>query len=148
MYIKKIFIPLIMTIVIGVLSNSVLANEDSEFEVHKLVIQMNTNSANTQNEVITNIVNISKFYGIDNVQIEVVAYGQGIHFLSNESTFIKRIKSLMMQDVIFTACGDTLRSLKQSKNIDLKLIDGVVVVKNGVPRMMELQEKGYSYLSP
>ncbi|HHL31888.1 MAG TPA: hypothetical protein ENJ41_04820, partial [Oceanospirillales bacterium] len=95
-----------------------------------------------------NIVNISKFYGIDNVEIELVAYGPGIYFLTKQSEFRKRIESLMMQDVIFSACGDTLKTIKRTKGIDLDLIDEVVVVKNGVPRMMDLQEQGYSYLSP
>ena len=128
--------------------NHAIAQEDDDFEVHKLVIQMNTNSLEKQAEVLTNIVNISKYYGVDNVEIELVAYGSGIYFLTKESEFRKRIESLMLQDVVFTACGNTLDTLKRVKKIELNLIDDVVVVKNGVPRMMELQEDGYSYLSP
>lgn len=128
--------------------NTVLVTNDDEFEVHKLVIQMNTKDARTQAEVITNMVNISKHYGIDNVDIELVAYGAGIWFLTKESEFRKRIESLMLQDITFTACGDTLRYLKNTKGIDINLINDVVIVKNGVPRMMWLQEQGYSYLSP
>lgn len=128
--------------------NHAIAGDDDDFEVHKLVIQMNKQSPEIQAEVLTNIVNISKFYGIDNVEIELVAYGSGIYFLTKESKFRKRIESLMLQDVVFTACGDTIDSLKRNKGIELNLIDDVVVVSNGVPRMMELQENGYSYLSP
>ncbi len=147
--IKKItFILGLFLINACVIQNTALAAHDDEFKVHKLVIQMNTKDARIQAEVITNMVNISKHYGIDNVQIELVAYGTGIWFLSKESEFRKRIESLMLQDITFTACGDTLKFLKQNKGIDLNLIDDVVVVKNGVPRIMWLQEHGYSYLSP
>jgi len=148
MYKKKAFILVLIIINASVVFNQVVANDNNDFTVHRLVIQMNKTSPAIQDEVLTNIVNISKSYGIDNVQIELVAYGQGIYFLSKDSKFRKRIESLMMQDVVFTACGDTIESLKRKQNIELKLIDGVVVVNNGVPRMMELQEKGYSYLSP
>jgi len=125
-----------------------VAADNEEFTTHKLVIQMNKRDPEVQAEVLANIVNISKYFGIDNVQIELVAYGPGIYFLTKQSEYRKRIESLMLQDVVFSACGDTIKSLKRMKGIDLDLIDDVVVVKNGVPRMMLLQEKGYSYLSP
>ncbi len=147
--IKKIaFIASVFLINACAFQNTVIAAGDDEFEVHKLVIQMNKKNAELQSEVLSNIVNISKFYGIDNVEIELVAYGPGIWFLTKESEFRKRIESLMLQDVIFTACGDTIKTIKRDRGIDIKLIDGVNVVKNGIPRMMWLQEHGFSYLSP
>ena len=145
---KIVFITSIFLINACAFQNTVIAADDDEFEVHKLVIQINKKDAELQAEVLSNIVNISKFYGIDNVEIELVAYGPGIWFLTKESEFRKRIESLMLQDVIFTACGDTIKTVKRDKGIDIKLIDGVNVVENGIPRMMWLQEHGFSYLSP
>ncbi len=146
--IKKLsFLCLIIVINACTLSTNVKAQGD-DFVVHKIVIQVNKRDPEIQGEVLSNIVNTSKYFGVDNVQIEVVAYGPGIYFLSKQSEFRKRIESLMMQDVVFSACADTIKTIKRTKGIDLKLIDGVVVVKNGVPRMMLLQEQGYSYLSP
>jgi intracellular sulfur oxidation DsrE/DsrF family protein len=150
--IKKIaFIFSIVIINACALQTPVIANDSNnndDFEVHKLVIQMNKRDPEIQAEVLSNIVNISKYYGVDNVEIELVAYGPGIYFITKQSEFRKRIESLMMQDVTFTACGDTIKTIKRTKDIDLELIDDVVVVKNGVPRMMDLQQQGYSYLSP
>ncbi len=151
--IKKIaFIFSLILVNACAIQTPVIANDNSrkndDFEIHKLVIQMNTRDPEVQSEVISNIVNISKYYGVDNVEIELVAYGPGIYFVTKQSEFRKRIESLMMQDVTFTACGDTIKVIKRTKGIDLDLIDDVVVVKNGVPRMMDLQEQGYSYLSP
>lgn len=145
---KTAFLLAIFLINACAVQNTVKAAEDEDFEVHKLVIQMNKKDDNLQAEVLTNIVNISKFYGVDNVEIEIIAYGAGIFFITKDSKFRKRIESLMFQDVTFTACGDTLKSMKREKGIELDLIDGVVVVPNGVPRMMWLQENGFSYLSP
>ncbi len=149
--IKKLtFIFSIIIINACALQTPVIANDSSEddIEIHKLVIQMNTRDPEIQAEVLSNIVNVSKYYGVDNVEIELVAYGPGIYFITKQSEFRKRIESLMMQDVIFTACGDTIKTIKRTKGIDLDLIDDVVVVRNGVPRMMDLQQQGYSYLSP
>lgn len=148
MFKKLSFIALFLLINACVVQNKVIAADTDDAEVHKLVIQMNKRNPDLQAEVISNIVNISKFYGVDNVEIELVAYGPGIYFITKQSEFRKRIESLMMQDVTFTACGDTLKTIKRIKGIDLDLIDDVEVVKNGVPRMMWLQEHGYSYLSP
>ncbi len=133
------------------LQTPVIANDsasDDDFEIHKLVVQMNTRDPEIQAEVLSNIVNVSKYYGVDNVEIELVAYGPGIYFVTKQSEFRKRIESLMMQDVTFSACGDTIKTIKRTKGIDLDLIDDVVIVKNGVPRIMDLQQQGYSYLSP
>jgi len=147
--IKKIaFLFGILLINACAVQNNVKAAEDEDFEVHKLVIQMNKKDPKLQAEVLANIVNISKFYGLDNVEIEIVAYGPGIFFITKDSEFRKRIESLMFQDVTFTACGDTIKTMKRDSGIELQLIDGVVIVPNGVPRMMWLQENGHSYLSP
>ena len=150
--IKKLaFILSIVIINACALQTPVIANDSTgndEFEIHKLVIQMNTRDPEIQAEVLSNIVNVSKYYGVDNVEIELVAYGPGIYFVTKQSEFRKRIESLMMQDVTFTACGDTIKTIKRTKGIDLDLIDDIVVVRNGVPRMMDLQQQGYSYLSP
>jgi len=145
---KTVFILGIFIINTCVIHNVATAGGDEDFEIHKLVIQMNKKDPEIQVEVLTNIVNISKFYGVDNVEIELIAYGPGIYFLTKESQFRKRIESLMLQDVVFTACGDTIKSIKRSQGIDLNLIDDVIVVENGVPRIMWLQEHGFSYLSP
>ena len=148
MYKKAIFILLVLLINACNLKNTVQAAEEDDFEVHRLVIQMNKGDEHLQSEVITNIVNISKYFGVDNVEIELVAYGKGIYFLTKESPLRARIESLMMQDVVFTACGDTINTLKRTKGLELDLIDGVETVPNGIPHIMLLQEKGYTYFSP
>jgi intracellular sulfur oxidation DsrE/DsrF family protein len=132
----------------GYINKEAIVADKSDFIVHKIVIQMNKNDKKLQAEVLTNIVNISKFYGIDNVAIEVVAYGQGIYFLTKDNPLRKRIESLMLQDVVFTACGNTIKTIKREKNIDIKLIDDIQIVTNGIPHIMHLQEDGYSYISP
>lgn len=146
---NKIYIIIVLIVLNAcTLNTQAQTSEDDDFVVHKLVIQVNKGDEHLQSEVITNIVNISKYFGIDNVEIELVAYGKGIYFLTEESPFKARIEALMMQDVTFTACEDTINTLKRTKGLELHLIKGVTTVPNGIPRIMQLQEQGYSYFSP
>ena len=113
---------------------------------HQLVIQISTDDLQAQQTALSNIVNIQKHYGIDNVEIELVAFGPGYRMLTPQSTLASRIASLAMQEVTFTACMNTLTSIKKETGFMPKLIEGVTTTKAGIPRIMELQEHGYSYV--
>lgn len=117
-------------------------------QTHRLVIQMNKDDHQIQDHVLSNIVNLQKFYGMDNIEIEVVAYGPGIWFLTESSKYAERIESLIMQNVVFTACGNTLDTIERTGGKRPVLLDDVEITQAGIARLMELQEKGYSYLSP
>lgn len=114
---------------------------------HRLLIQVNKRDEEFQDHVLSNIVNLQKHYGVDNIEIEVVAYGPGIWLLTEKSAHRKRIESLLLQNVVFTACGNTLDTVaKDGKRPPL--IEGVGEVQAGITRIIERQEQGWSYLSP
>ena len=115
---------------------------------HRLVIQVNKKDAELQEHVLSNIVNLQKHYGMDEIEIEVVAYGPGVWFLTDQSEFKARIESLLLQNVVFTACGNTLDTIETRDAKRPALIDGVEVAQAGIARLMERQEQGWSYLSP
>lgn len=117
-------------------------------QTHRLVIQVNKHDDELQGHVLSNIVNLQKHYGLDNIEIEVVAYGPGIWFLTDKSKYTDRIESLLLQNVVFTACGNTLDTIERTDGKRPTLLDGVETTQAGIARLMELQEKGYSYLSP
>ena len=115
---------------------------------HKLVIQVSTDDVRTQNIAMNNAVNLQKALGQDNVAIEIVAYGPGLTMLTPKSAASKRVPSLALQDITFSACGNTKAKMEKKSGKDVKLVDGVRVVQAGVLRIMELQEQGYSYIRP
>ncbi len=49
-------------------------NETAGDETHRLVIQVNKREEDFQDHVLANIVNLQKHYGMDNIEMEVVAY--------------------------------------------------------------------------
>lgn len=115
---------------------------------HKVVIQVSTDDARTQKIALNNAVNLQKDYGMDNVKIEIVAYGPGLSLLTDKSGEAQRVESLATQNIRFSACANTMKGIKKKTGVEPKLIQGVEVVPAGVGRIMELQEQGYAYIRP
>ena len=115
---------------------------------HKVVIQVSTDDEKTRTIALNNAVNLQKIYGMDNVTIELVAYGPGLGMLTKKSKQADRVKSLAMQNITFSACGNTMKKVEKKTGKKPQLVDGVGVVNAGVARIMTLQEEGYSYLRP
>jgi intracellular sulfur oxidation DsrE/DsrF family protein len=99
------------------------------------------------NHVLGSANNVIKFYGVDNTEVLIVAYSQGIKsLLARRDTKIrKRVEALMTYDVEFIACGNTMKTLKIKKE---DLIDGVEVVTAGIVELIERQLRGYIYIRP
>jgi hypothetical protein len=115
---------------------------------HKVVIQVSTDDPRTQTIALNNAVNLQNALGQDNVQIEIVAYGPGLGMLTSESEVGQRITSLAMQDIQFSACGNTMKAVEKKTGTMPVPLEGVSVVPAGVLRIMELQEQGYAYIRP
>ena len=115
---------------------------------HKIVIQVSTADPLTQKIALNNAVNLQKLYGLDNVQIEIVAYGPGLGLLTKKSNQADRVESLAMQEITFSACGNTMKKVAKKSGKMPALLEGVGEVTAGVARIMELQEQGYAYVRP
>lgn len=117
-------------------------------EPHKLVIQVSTDDVRTQTMALNNAVNLQKHYGMDNIEIEIVAYGPGLSLVTQTSELSQRVASLTHVDIAFTACGNTMKTIEKKKGKKPELTEGVEIVTAGVARIIELQEQGYAYIRP
>ncbi len=115
---------------------------------HKIVIQISTDDPRTQKIVLNNAVNLQKYYGVDNVAIEIVAFGPGLGLLTKKSGQADRVESLALSDITFSACGNTMKKMSKKSGKMPVLLEGVDQVPAGVVRIMELQEQGHSYVRP
>ena len=115
---------------------------------HKLVIQVSSGDQKAMNIALNNAVNVQKDYGIDNVDVEIVAYGPGLQMLTAKHKLNKRVSSLAQQNITFSACNNTMKAIAKKSGKKPKLTEGVQVVSAGVSRIIELQEEGYSYIRP
>ena len=85
---------------------------------------------------------------MDNVVIEIVAYGPGLGLLTKKSQQASRVESLAQQDIRFAACGNTMQKVAKKTGKMPMLLEGVDRVTAGVARIMELQQQGYAYIRP
>lgn len=115
---------------------------------NKIVIQVSTDDSKTQTIALNNAVNLQKEYGMDNIDIEVVAYGPGLGLLTAGNKQSSRVKSLALQNIHFSACGNTMHKVERKTGKKVHLTEGVQVVNAGVSRIMQLQQNGYAYVRP
>ena len=148
---SHILLPFMVLLLLFFTINFVSADNKTESKSdvkHKLVIQVSTDDKRTQKIALNNAVNLQKHYGVDNIDIEIVSYGPGLGLMTAKSEFAKRVQSLSMQDITFSACMNTMNKVKKKTGKLPKLLEGVGTVSAGVARIMELQEQGYSYIRP
>jgi intracellular sulfur oxidation DsrE/DsrF family protein len=141
--INKLFLSLI-----GAVALLGMTSVQAADKAHRLVIQVSSGDVQTQTIAMNNAVNLQKSYGMDNVDIEIVAYGPGLSMMTANSKNAQRVASLSQQNITFSACGNTIAKIAKKTGKEPKLAEGVGVVPGGVVRIMELQEAGYSYIRP
>ena len=120
---------------------------------HRVAVQVDVNDPAVMNLALNNVSNAAQHYSAigQKVEIEVVAFGPGLHMLRDDTSPVKeRIKSMSetMPHVAFAACGNTRENMTRAEAKDIPIISQAKVVKAGVVRLMELQERGWSYLRP
>ena len=120
---------------------------------HRLAVQDDVNDPAVMNLALNNVSNAAQHYRElgQKVEIEVVAFGPGLHMLRDDTSPVKaRIKSMSeaMPNLTFAACGNTRENMTRVEAKDIPIISQAKVVEAGVVRLMELQERGWSYLRP
>lgn len=116
--------------------------------IHRVVIQVSDDNDRTQAIALNNALNLQKHYGMDNVKVEIVAYGPGLTMLVRGGKQSQRVESLAQQEITFSACANTMARIEEMEGKPVVLSKGVQVVPSGAVRIVELQEQGYSYLRP
>ncbi len=150
MLLRRLFVAVLLAISLALpvrAAETVMADPKPSIDApRRIVFSLSESDPARINAVLTNIGNVQKFYGIDNVQIALVAYGPGLRALLKAETPVKaRIEGLMAIEVAILACGATLETLHSSA---ADLIDGVDVVPNGLPEIVERQLRGWVHLHP
>jgi intracellular sulfur oxidation DsrE/DsrF family protein len=105
------------------------------------------------NLALNNVSNAIQHYAElgQKVEIELVAFGPGLHMLRDDTSPVKaRIKSMSetMPEISFSACGNTRDNMARSEAKEIPLLPQAKLTKSGVVRLMQLQEQGWSYLRP
>src|SRR5215470_17622885 len=122
---------------------------------HRLLIQGDQNDPAVMNLALNNATNVIEYYRSkgEEVAVDVVTYGPGLNMLRTDtSPVLDRVKQLKAvafpSSVQFTACNVTMQGMEKREGHPIDISSDAVVVPSGVIHLMELQEKGWSYIRP
>ena len=131
----------------GALAGTKLSEPKPSFEnPRKIMLQLTTDDPSAINSILWNAINLQKFYGIDNVQIAIIAYGTGMKALyAKESPVADRVRSQLKYGIEYVACANTMETTHRTAG---ELISGVSVVTAGIAEIAERQLRGWIYVRP
>jgi len=147
---KLIVITLFAIVSTGILFNTLIAADTA---MHKVAIHVDENDPARMNMALNNVANMNKYYESigESVEIELVAYGPGLHMFRSDTSPVKdriSVMSLEIENLTFSACGNTHNAMQKKAGEDIVLIDEANLVPSGVVQLVELQEQGYAYIRP
>jgi uncharacterized protein len=122
---------------------------------HHVAIQIDQNDPQIMNMVLNNATNVIEYYRAKNeeVNLDIVAYGPGLHMLRADTSpvqdRIKHLKDMVFPGKIqFSACNNTKQNMEKTEGHAISIVPDASIVPSGVVHLMELQERGWSYVRP
>lgn len=120
---------------------------------HQVVIQITQNDPAVMNTALNNAENLVKYYESkgEKVEIEFVAYGPGLFMVRDDTSPVKdRIASITgsMKNVTVAGCLNTMNNQSKAEHKEIALLPKVQTVQTGIGRIVELQERGWTYVRP
>ncbi len=120
---------------------------------HRIAFHVDQNDPAVMNMTLNNVKNVTAYFESqgDTVEIEVVAYGPGLHMLRADTSPVAdriSVMSLEIEGLTFAACGNTARKMSNAAGHDIELLDEAEMVPSGVVQLVLLQEQGWAYIRP
>jgi len=120
---------------------------------HRLALYISESDMAKMNGVLDVAANVSRHYSAigEEVEIEVVAFNDGLHMLRADTSPVrKRLENFMlsMVNVTFQACGNTLDTMTRNEGEEPPLIEGAEIVQTGVAHLLALSEEGWTLVRP
>ena len=122
---------------------------------HRLAIHVDQNDPQVMNLAVNNATNVIEYYRSRNedVDVDIVTYGPGLHMFRADTSPVKdrlkRLKELAFPGTVqFSACNNTKQGMEKAEGREVPILSEATIVPSGVVQLMELQEKGWSYVRP
>ena len=118
-----------------------------------MILQVNSSDPAAMVLALNNATNVVQYYKDlgEKVEIEVITFGPGLHMLRADTSPVKdRIETMALStpEVSFKACGNTQEKMRKAENKDIPLVPVAQVVNSGVVRIIELEERNWTYVRP
>lgn len=111
----------------------------------QVILQISDDNAKTWQTAFNVVNNLTATYGKGNVDIEVVAFGEGINALTFDSAAASRIPGALGQGAMVIACENSMTRFKLSRN---EMAPEIGYVRAGVQRIIERQQQGWMIIRP
>lgn len=124
-------------------------SEDKPFAENFIVLQLSEAEPAKQDAILNVANNLIKHYeSPDLVDIEIVAFGPGIHLLVAGNSRETRIASLVESGVRFVGCMNTVDSLELATGKRPELNEHTIPVQTGVAHVVQRVREGYVLVRP
>ena len=151
----RVVFKIMMVCAILVVAASAGIAAGAKAKVHRVAIQVDQNDPAVMNLALNNASNIMETYKAraQEVEIELVAYGPGLNMFRDDTSPVKdRLKQISALSfpsrIKFSACNITKQGMEKREGNPITIVPEASLVPSGAIRLMELQEKGWSYLKP
>lgn len=111
----------------------------------RVVIQVSDGDPKTWNQALNVVKNLQQAYGKGNVQVELVAFGNGIGILKMDSEVGNRIEETLQSGAEVYACQNTMRGRKLTKD---DMLPRIGYVPAGVVEIVNKQRDGWAVIRP
>jgi len=143
----KHFILILLSFCIIAVADTEYADPAPSFDnPRQIIFSVTEDSPHALDHILSVANNVLKYYGTDNVNMKIVAYSRGLKLLyKRNSITAARVEALMLLDVEFVACGNTMKTYKLKKE---DLVDDSIIVTAGVVELLESVKAGWTYIKP
>ena len=117
--------------------------QDKPFAKEHIALQITDADAGKQQLVLNVARNLLKYYGADQVDVEVVAFGPGLRLLLKGNEHAPQIAALNEEGIRFTACRNSMQALEKTLGHAPELTPVARITPAGIVRLNELARAGY-----
>jgi intracellular sulfur oxidation DsrE/DsrF family protein len=110
---------------------------------YRVVIQVSDPDPRLWAQAINNSENLEEILGKANVEVEIVALGQGIGMIKLDSPQANRVSDALKRGVKIVACEATMKRQKLSRD---DMLPAIGYTPGGLIRIIDLQREGWSYI--
>jgi intracellular sulfur oxidation DsrE/DsrF family protein len=134
---------------LGVVNAQEELSDNKPFADTHIIMQVSDAEASHYQAVLDISNNLTKRYGQEMIDIEVIAFGIGVPMVfAGDNKNAERIASLQEHGIRFYVCGNTLDTLERKHGKRPELLPGVEVVQTGVKFLIDEIKRGYIPIHP
>jgi uncharacterized protein len=138
---------ILLTFLVSLYSDTKLASPIPTIDnPRKILFSIIKEDDKLAHHILTSANNVLKYYGPEKVHMKIVVYSEAIRaLLKSETKFKARIEALMLYDVEFVTCANTMRTKGITKEM---LLDDIEIVTAGIVELIERVKEGWVYIKP